>query len=390
MPSAHSRFAANYFFFFLFAGIHVAYWPKILAQHGYSDYHIGVIGAVFVLLRVIAPGFWGHLADTHQNHKTLLLIKAFASLLSMALIFISIDHYVALLASTALFGFFLHGLLPLYETTTLNYLDGDNHRYNLIRLWGSISFIIAVFATGALLDILPESLIYGLLLGSLALLFISTYRMPNLQAELPAAKLGATAENFLRSLGRPAVVVFFLTAFLMHMSHGQFYGFFTLSLEEAGYSSTHIGALWAIGVVVEIIVFMTFKHLRCYLSDTTIWLSCLAFAVVRWLIMAYCIESWPMVWFAQLFHAFTFGGFHSLMMIFIHGQFAKRQQARAQSFNTAFCYGLGTGLGIFLAGVLMEQQGSMASYLIASAQAFAALIIAIFGALWMKRQPNKE
>ena len=50
------------------------------------------------------------------------------------------------------------------------------------------------------------------------------------------------------------VFVFLFCAFLMLVSHGAYYGFFSIHLETLGYSKTFIGVSWALASAAEILV----------------------------------------------------------------------------------------------------------------------------------------
>ena len=52
----------------------------------------------------------------------------------------------------------------------------------------------------------------------------------------------------------PAVVTFFLMNFLQ-VSHGAYYTFFSIHLEQHGYGKLSIGLLWSLGVLAEIGLF---------------------------------------------------------------------------------------------------------------------------------------
>ena len=52
------------------------------------------------------------------------------------------------------------------------------------------------------------------------------------------------------------VLAFLAVCFLMLCSHGPYYTFYTIYLEEQGYSSYMIGILWAVGVLAEVIIFL--------------------------------------------------------------------------------------------------------------------------------------
>lgn len=66
----------------------------------------------------------------------------------------------------------------------------------------------------------------------------------------------------------------------MVLSHGPYYTFLTLHLEELGYSRGLIGLLWAVGVVAEVLMFMVMSRIlqrftvRRYCSPVFCWPHC--------------------------------------------------------------------------------------------------------------------
>ena len=43
-----------------------------------------------------------------------------------------------------------------------------------------------------------------------------------------------------------------MAVFLMQVSHGPYYAFYSIFMKDQGYSETLIGQLWALGVVAEV------------------------------------------------------------------------------------------------------------------------------------------
>ena len=75
----------------------------------------------------------------------------------------------------------------------------------------------------------------------------------------------AVEGGFLKQLFSPGVLAFYACVALMQMSHGPYYTFLTLHLEDLGYSRGVIGLLWALGVVAEVLMFLAMRRILPYL-----------------------------------------------------------------------------------------------------------------------------
>src|SRR5690606_10465327 len=111
--------------------------------------------------------------------------------LAAALVFISVffvDGFWAMLAVLAGFSFFWNAVLAQFEVVTLSLLGDRSHRYALVRLWGSVGFILAVLVLGVALDHLPVTLVPWTLLALLWTLWLCTLAIPSLPARRPPAQ----------------------------------------------------------------------------------------------------------------------------------------------------------------------------------------------------------
>lgn len=61
------RLSGFYFFYFAVVGALVPYWGLYVKSLGYSSQDVGVIGAIILATRIVAPNFWGWLADKSQR-----------------------------------------------------------------------------------------------------------------------------------------------------------------------------------------------------------------------------------------------------------------------------------------------------------------------------------
>src|SRR5690606_10354149 len=133
------------------------------------------------------------------------------STLSFAGIFLD-QSYFTLVLVICLYSFFWNALLAQYEVVTFDYLKNKPEGYARIRLWGSVGFIVAVAAVGALMDIIRVSYLPFILLGCMALVCLSSW----LVEEAPLHQtLEQSKETLWQIMKKPAVICFFVVCLLM-------------------------------------------------------------------------------------------------------------------------------------------------------------------------------
>jgi len=259
------------------------------------------------------------------------------------------------------------GASPLVEAITFSAIDGRPGQYGPIRLWGSIGFIVAVLCTGAWLDRAGASALTGILIGLAAATCIVAFALPGAAAarvQHGGVRLGAV-------LRRPEVLAFFGACFCMNAAHGTLYVFYSIYLEEAGYSKTLIGALWTVGVVAEVLLFLRLPQVMRRFSLRALLLASLVCAVLRFPVIGWAVDSLALLAAAQLLHAATFGVFHAGSVAAVHRLFPGALAARGQAFYSSIAYGLGGAAGSLIAGWTWVAFGPAESF--AASALFAAL-----------------
>jgi PPP family 3-phenylpropionic acid transporter len=287
-----------------------------------------------------------------------------ASLLSV-LIFAGVlldSSYLWLALVISGFSFFWNATLPQFEAITLSHLGASTHRYSSIRLWGSIGFILTVAGLGPVFDHVGVALLPQILLCLFALIWLSSMIVPD-----HATAETAHAHVPLRQvLGRPDVVALLVVCFLMQTSHGPYYTFFTLYLEDYGYSRSSIGLLWALGVVAEIGVFVVMHRWLPRYGARRLLLASLALTTLRWLLIAGFADRLLVVLFAQTLHAASFGIYHAVAIHLVHQLFVGRNQGRGQALYSSLSFGAGGAVGSLAAGYVWTGLGAQWTYVFAA------------------------
>ena len=359
------RLSAFYFAFFAYAGAYVAYFPLYLASRGLSAVEIAWVLALPPLVRIVAPGAWGWLADRTGAHRAIVAFSCAVSATAFALL--PFTHQIGLLIG--LMSVLSAGALPLVEAITLGALAGRHGRYGPIRLWGSVGFIAVVLAGGAWLDVQPVSTLPAVLVTLNLFTLAAALALP--AAERPAVSQSAPF-RFTRE-----VRALFAAGFCNAVAHGALYAFLTLHLEALGYSATSIGFLWTAGVLAEILVFLYLPQLfRRYALSTILIISLLA-GGVRFVAIGWAAGELWIVLSAQLLHAATFGSFHAASVAAVHRVFPVHAQGRGQTLFSGFTYGAGAAAGLVLAGWAWAGGGAPLAFSVSGAAALAGAFFAV-------------
>jgi PPP family 3-phenylpropionic acid transporter len=189
-------------------------------------------------------------------------------------------------------------------------------------------------------------------------------------ANREATDTGAEPPPSLRLLAerlrRPAVVLLLLTAMLMQVGHGPYYVYFAIYLDGHGFGPAWVGAYWAVGLVLEVLIFLQMPRLLAHLQARWVMLACLLLASARWSIVALLPTDVPLMLLAQAAHAFTFGAFHAATMQLLSEHFPGRLGGHGQGLLYGLSSGLGGVLGALAAGWAWQHWGGSGSFLLAA------------------------
>ncbi|MFT6339246.1 MAG: PPP family 3-phenylpropionic acid transporter [Alcanivorax sp.] len=370
------RLSGFYFLYFGLLGTLVPYWSLYLKDLGFSAAAIGLLMAIPQLTKIGAPNLWGWLAD--RSGQRLRIIRT-GNLLA-AIVFLPVfwvDQFWSMAALLVSFSFFWNAVLAQFEVLTLQSLGRQSHRYSLVRLWGSVGFILAVLVLGEALDRLGTDLLPWVLSALLWLLWLGTLTLPAGDGRARHREEGGP--SVWRVLRRPAVSLFLVSAFLMQLSHGPYYTFYSIYLQDLGFSKFVVGSLWALGVLAEVGLFLVMHRLMRRFSIPWILVASLLLAALRWLLIGVVADSLLWLALAQLLHAASFGSFHAASIAWVHKQFGASLGGQGQALYSSLGFGAGWAAGAGLSGLLWQQWGANLFFGAALAAVLAAVLLVVGG-----------
>ncbi|MBB5320651.1 PPP family 3-phenylpropionic acid transporter [Marinobacter oulmenensis] len=347
------------------------YWSLYLEGQGFSYLQIATLMATIQLTKVVAPNVWGWLGDRSGQRVRLVRFGALSGSLFFAGVFLEPGFY-GLLLVMLVFTFFWNAVLPLYEVITLRELGAQRDRYGRVRLWGSVGFIGSVAMIGGLLEIIEISQLPWLLLPVFAGIAVSTFLVPSERGE---RKPPAPKGSLKAIVTHPAVIAFFAMNFLLQVSHGAYYTFFSIHLEQNGYGKLAIGLLWSLGVLAEIGLFLVMHRLSRRFTVRQIVLGALALTMLRWSLIAELTWLLPVLIFAQLLHAASYGALHAVSVQYIQGFFGHHHHGQGQALYSGLTFGAGGAVGAWMSGFLVDGVSTSAAFWGGAAAMAIALVI---------------
>ncbi|PLQ00203.1 MFS transporter [Cupriavidus pauculus] len=347
-PATYFRFGLFYLGYYGYVGVISPYVSLFFADRGFSPVQIGVLMACFQLSRIVGPYLWGWLSDVTHTRVKLLRLAAVASLLAF-LVVPGVHSYGGMMAMMIGLNLITSAMSPLGDALTISTLrrhGAFDHRYGRVRMFGSVGFIASVLLGGALFEHFGMPAFPWLASAMLAQFAVVVFGLRDAEDEGPRVK----PPPALPLLRRPDVAWFLASAFLMMFAHAALYVFYSLYLEQLGYSKIAIGVMWTIGVVAEIVFFFYQGRLFGALALRTILAGTFVLAALRFGVTGYFAQyAWLMA-AVQILHAATFAAHHSASLKRLQRWFAGPLQGRGQALYTGISYGLGGTLGGLVMG----------------------------------------
>lgn len=363
------RLSLFYAAVFLTVGVMLPFWPVWLKSRGLTATEIGLLLSAGMWIRAFTNPVIAQIADRRGQLKGMLIVLSWGALLTHLLFFLPGGFWILLLISVPSTMMFT-ALIPLGDAVTMLKVRESALDYGRVRLWGSLTFIVAATGGGYLLNDQPAQMILWMIIAALALLVVSCHLAPATQTS-GAHRFSAPFAAVLRNR---KLLLFMAAAALIQASHAVYYGFATLHWQAAGLDATVIGALWAEGVIAEVILFIYSGKLVQRMGPVAFLALAAITGVIRWSILGATTDL-PALIAVQGFHAFTFGAAHVAAMHFIAREVPAEFTATAQSLYSSFAVGTSMAMAMLAAGWLYGRYEGTAFFAMAGLTLLGGILL---------------
>ncbi len=357
--------------FFGTFGIYVPYFPAYLKGRGIDGSLIGLLLAAGPLLRAVMPPVWGYAADRWRGPRFWTVLAAWAAVGGLGVL-MATESRAGLFAGGLLYYAAIAPLIPLLDAATLSHLSTYSGRYGRIRLWGSVGFIVTSFALGTLFPSLPTAAIAGGLLAGHVLFAIYMTAAAGPQGSLA----GAPAPREVGALLRTAPVLILLVAlFFNRMAGAPFNGFYTLFVQDLGYSGRIVAWTWGIAVTIEVLVMYGVDRFIERIGTRRVLAAGFLLETLRWFAYATQPGAAMLLVLAPL-HGIAFALLYVASVRQIAALVPDRLRATGQGL-AAMATGFGQMTGMLVAGYAYDHWGNSTMFLIGGTVGVLATVAAV-------------
>ncbi len=365
------RLAVYYASSFMMLGIHLVFWPLWLSDRGLQAPEIGLLLASGIASKLVANPLVAHFADRLGQRRLIICILSSLAFVAF-LLFPYTDSFATVLALHLVFLALWSPTMPLMESMVMYGVTNQGYDYGRIRLWGSVTFMVAVIAVGYLLTDRSTDLVFMAIAITMGLTVVSALALPDLRPPKSTDKrltLFAVVQD-------KRFVLFLLGTALIQSSHAVYYGFGSIHWRNNGITEDWIGILWATGVLAEIILFTYATQVLKFIGPARLIALAGLVGLVRWPLTALTLDLWSLLGL-QFLHAMTFGATHIGAMYFIQNRIDPSLSATAQALYSGIVMGGAMSIAAYTSGLFYANHGGDAYFAMGGMAAVGAALVFI-------------
>jgi len=318
------------------------------------------------------PLAWAYLADrTHRHDRVLRVVVGGAWLGFLPMLFARRFNVIfAVWALYAMFSVAVGGLADAFAVARVR----GGAIYGRLRLWGSVGYVVAAVAVGALLSARGQSadrLVPLAMWLALGCAFAAAFGLRG-PGEAAARPRGADVKALLRD---PRLRVLLAIAALHWICLTPYNVYFGVFLRDLGLAPLSWALAYSIGVVMEVFVLMTFHRLQIRFRLDTLLAAAFAVSAARWLAIA-AVRAPAGLIALQALHGMTFGMFWSAAIALVADTVPASLRATGQAL-LVMSINLGGALGNAITGRIYDAHGSRLLFVLAAVGELAPLAVAI-------------
>jgi PPP family 3-phenylpropionic acid transporter len=351
-------------------GASFPYLPVYYRSAGLSLGEIGLLSSSAAAVGLVAAPLWGSLADRYPRSR--LIIPAAAAVATLAAMALALARQpIAIAAAVIAISAATAGIAPVLDARALELVEGDQHRYGRLRVWGSISFVVVVWITGFLVERAGIASLFAVYVPLLAVTALVTLLLRGAAGVVPPLQHWTGVALVLAD---PALRRFLLAALLVWSASMAVNGFLSIHLLAIGAPGELVGSAWAIGAIVEIPIMWAYPWLAGRFG--TRWLLIAGAGMIALRAIALSLVSNPVA--AALTMLLHGAGFALLLVggvTYVSRLAPPGAAATAQGVLTAVIFSLAMIVGHGLAGLAAGAIGLPAMIGLAAAASVVAVIL---------------
>lgn len=393
--------AAFWFLYFGGLGIFVPYYGLYLKENaGLGGTEVGAVLAILPLVGLLSQTIWGQIADRTGSRGAVLTLLTVGAALGCAALSVA-SGFVPLLIATAFMALFSSAVLPLSVSISFAALrDRGPHAFGLLRVWGTIGFLVCVVAFPSALHFVQDrrGLVRDptgvsepgleLMFPATAVLVLAAAAVGPLLPRSGAVGLRASRgewRELIRSAPLRRLLLVTLVAYLFLQGP---MGLFPVYVRALGGDMDTVGRMWAVMAVVEIpMIALSGTGLKRIGARGLLAVGVLT-GGLRWLLCGIS-QDLSILYAVQFLHGILVSGLMLGGPLYLEAFVPERLRSTGQALLATVGVGCGGALSNIGSGWLLEHAGARAPYVVGGVGAIV-LGLALPWLLPSAPQPVKE
>lgn len=266
---------------FVSLGFHLPYFPLWLKANGFDAGEIAVILSAPMFLRIFSTPLITAAADRAADRANVYVFLV-ATALVISLGYFLPPGYLVVLAVSLLLTIPWGPQSPIADSLALSGVRRFGCDYPAMRIWGSLSFLGANLAGGALIGRFGEQAVPVIISAGLLAALVAGLLAPRLGRPRRASPLSAASlEDAPRVLTKRFLLVVAGSG-IINGSHGFLFAFGAIYWRSLAISDTLMGFLWGAAVAAEVGMFLVFTRVFGRTSSLTVLKLAGVASIVRW------------------------------------------------------------------------------------------------------------
>ncbi|RPI80877.1 MAG: MFS transporter, partial [Chloroflexi bacterium] len=368
-PAGSSVYAGGmYFGYYLALGSLLPFISLYYERIGLTGVQIGVLTALPVLILSSTTLLWGAIADKFRLHKKILSAALLLTPLAVLIVPQTIE-FLPLIPVILAYAISTSPIVPLMDSMALEIAEANRTSYGQLRVWGSIGWTLSTLLIGSLIEQAGIRIFFYTYAGIMGALFLLSFFQP---ARTHQQTVSGN-QNF-RRFFRLDIIIFLLSVYLISITNGALYGFFSIYMDGIGANESVIGLSWSLSSLSEIpVLIFSALAIRRIGSTGLLKISFIIYSL-RWFLFAF-INQPGLALLVQLLHGMTFGTFLVGSVTYMNERAPEGMGTTAQAVLNTVTFGLGAITGSLLGGYLVDNFSMSSLFLVLSGIAGSAFFL---------------
>ena len=359
-----------YFLYFAAMSALMPFFVLFYQRLGFSGTQIGLLTGIPPLITLVAAPFWTGVADAKRWHKLVMGVGIFVAVLSIFLL-PSFTSFAVIFTLIIIFNIFLSPVPSLADSATINMLGEERAMYGRIRLGGTIGWGLFAPIAGAMVQNYGLKLAFWSFSAIMLINFFLSQRFVHGSHEENTSKPGGIRVL----LTNRRWINFLFIAFLGGLGTFAVNAYLFPYMAELGAKETTMGFALTIATLTEMPIFFFGDRLVKRFTNYGLFLLALVMVAIRSLLLA--VVSTPfMVLALQAFGGMIFPAMWLAGVSYADENAPVGLKSSAQGLFGAVSFGVGSAVGGFIGGLLLESIGGRGMFLVFGIIVLVGLVIA--------------